>query len=93
MDISSVTRSVPAPAQSVPAEQTDKAAQARDVVQAVKALNASEMFGDNILEFQRDSETHRMLIRVVNRKTKEIVSQIPPDYVLRLAESLKIPKE
>ena len=92
MDISSITRSVPAPAQTVAADQTEKGSQNRDVVQAVKALNGAEMFGDNELEFQRDAESHRMLIRVVNRKTKELVSQIPPDYVLRLAENLKDPK-
>jgi flagellar protein FlaG len=91
MDISSMNRSVPAPA-PVPTDQAEKAAQNRDVVQAVKALNAAEMFGDNELEFQRDPQTHRMLIRVVNRKTKELVSQIPPDYVLRLAENIKQPK-
>ncbi len=92
MDISSMNRSEAAPVQSVPTDQTEKAAQNRDVVQAVKAVNAAEMFGDNELEFQRDPQSHRILIRVVNRKTKELVSQIPPDYVVRLAENLKAPK-
>ncbi|HUA60266.1 MAG TPA: flagellar protein FlaG [Verrucomicrobiae bacterium] len=92
MDISPVNRSVPAPAQSVSVDPVDRSGQNRDVVQAVKAVNSAEMFGDNELEFQRDPQTHRMLIRVVNRKTKELISQIPPDYVLRLAENLKTPK-
>jgi uncharacterized FlaG/YvyC family protein len=30
-----------------------------------------------------------MVVRIVNRNTKEVVSQIPPEYVLRLAEDLK----
>jgi uncharacterized FlaG/YvyC family protein len=30
-----------------------------------------------------------MLIQVVDRKTREVVSQVPPEYVLRLAEDLK----
>jgi uncharacterized FlaG/YvyC family protein len=67
----------------------DKAAENREVVRAVKALNSTEMFGENELEFQRDPQTQRMLARVVNRQTKEVVSQIPPEYVLRLAETLK----
>jgi flagellar protein FlaG len=92
MDISSMNSSAPAPAQPVSVEPADKAAQNRDVVQAVKAVNAAEMFGDNELEFQRDPQSHRMLIRVVNRKTKEVISQIPPDYVLRLAENMKAPQ-
>jgi uncharacterized FlaG/YvyC family protein len=74
--------------QAIPAEQ---AAAHRDVVQAVKALNATEMFGQgNELTFQMDTQTKRMVIRVVNRQTKEVVSQVPPEYVLRLSEDLKI---
>ena len=30
-----------------------------------------------------------MVIRVINRQTKEVVSQVPPEYVLRLSEDLK----
>ena len=48
------------------------------------------MFGhDDELVFQKDQRTQRMLIRVVNRETREVVSQLPPEYVLRLAEDLK----
>jgi len=90
MDIASVNRvTQPAPA-SVPAIPADVASENREVVQAVKALNGSQMFGDeNQLTFQRDSQTQRMVVRVVNRKTNEVVSQIPPEYVLRLAADLK----
>ena len=68
----------------------DKASQNRQVVQAVKALNKSEMFGeDNGLEFQKDPNTKQLVVKVVNRKTSDVVSQIPPEYVLRLAEDFK----
>jgi uncharacterized FlaG/YvyC family protein len=30
-----------------------------------------------------------MVVKVVNRTTKDVISQIPPEYVLRLAEDLK----
>jgi uncharacterized FlaG/YvyC family protein len=90
MDINSVNRSMDVVATVAAAVPTEKAAQKRDVIQAVKALNATEMFGqDNELLFQRDSQTKRMVVRVVNRQTKDVVSQIPPEYVLRLAEGLK----
>jgi uncharacterized FlaG/YvyC family protein len=76
-----------APAVSTP---VDAATENRDVVRAVKALNGAELFGeDNQLTFRKDPETQRMVIRVVNRKTEEVVSQIPAEYVLRLAEDLK----
>jgi len=90
MDISGVNRSgpgAPAPAPVAPAENH---AQNREVIQAVKALNATEMFGEqNELLFQQDPQTHRMVVRVINRQTKEVVSQIPAEYVLQLAAGLK----
>lgn len=89
MDITAVNRIAQAePAATV--VPSDPATNNRDVVQAVKALNQSEMFGqDNELQFQRDQASRRMVIQVVNRKTHEVISQVPPEYVLRLAEDLK----
>jgi len=93
MDITGVNRSLQAaPAHTAPVP-VDHAAQNRVVVQAVKALNGTEMFGqDNQLQFQKDQRTGRMVVRVVNRKTNEVISQIPPEYVLRLAQDIKQPK-
>jgi uncharacterized FlaG/YvyC family protein len=80
--------SAPTPVQAISAE---RAAENRDVVQAVKALNATEMFGQgNELTFLMDPQTKRMLLRVVNRKTRETISQVAPEDALRLAEDLKI---
>jgi uncharacterized FlaG/YvyC family protein len=90
MDINAVDRSAHGTAAPAAPAPVDAAAENRDVVRAVKALNGTEMFGeDNQLTFRRDPETQRMVIRVVNRKTDEVVSQIPAEYVLRLAEDLK----
>jgi uncharacterized FlaG/YvyC family protein len=48
------------------------------------------MFGsENVLRFQKDQETNRFVVRVINRKTGEVLSQVPEEYVLRLAEDLK----
>lgn len=90
MEITAVDRSghpMAAPAEAVPAAQ---AAENREIVKAVQAVNGTEMFGDESqLVFQRDPESHRMVVRLVNRKTGEVIAQIPPEYVLRLAEDLK----
>jgi flagellar protein FlaG len=92
MDITGVNRSLPAAAANTPAP-VDHSAENREVVQAVKALNGSEMFGqDNELRFQKDQQTGRMVVKVVNSKTNEVISQIPPEYVLALAEDWKQPK-
>jgi uncharacterized FlaG/YvyC family protein len=90
MDITAVNRSMPASVGAVSEIPGQKARENRDIVKAVKALNSTEMFGqDNHLTFQRDLYSHQMVLRVVNRKTEEVVLQIPSEEVLRLAEDLK----
>jgi flagellar protein FlaG len=90
MDITGVNRNFSAPVTGVAEIPTEKAAENRPIIQAVKALNGTEMFGhDNQLTFQRDPESKRMVVQVINRNTHEVVSQIPPEYVLRLTEDLK----
>ncbi|MCL4402722.1 MAG: flagellar protein FlaG [Acidobacteria bacterium] len=76
-----LTATTPSPQQSV--EQ-------KEIVQAIKAVNKAGLFGeDDELTFQMDRETRRPVVRLVNRKTKEVIRQIPPEYVLRMAEDLK----
>lgn len=90
MDITAINRSATGVHAPEPAVTSDKVAEKREVVQAVKAVNGSEMFGmENELRFQKDPETNRFVVRVVNRKTREVISQVPEEYVLRLAEDLK----
>jgi uncharacterized FlaG/YvyC family protein len=89
MDINSLHQNFQVSSAAAPAPTTpvDQAAENREVIQAVKALNGTEMFGhDNELLFQKDRQTNRMVIRVVNKRTQEVISQIPPEYVLRLAQ-------
>ena len=91
MDITAINRAATpglhAPAPDIPVDRT---AENREVIQAVKALNGAEMFGpENELRYQKDPQTHRIVLRVVNRQTSEIISQVPPEYVLRLVEDPK----
>ena len=90
MEISGINGTLGAPVVA-PLEKTPKeAAENRSIIQAVKAVNQSEMFGqDNSLTFQRDPYTKRMVVLVINKHTQEVVSQIPPEYVLRLSEDMK----
>ncbi|HUJ22442.1 MAG TPA: flagellar protein FlaG [Bryobacteraceae bacterium] len=65
-------------------------AENRRLIEAVHAVNATELFGqDNELSFVLDRGSQRPVIRIVNRKTNEVIRQIPPEYVLRLAEAMR----
>jgi len=69
----------------------DKLSEHRELIQAVKALNAAELFGQNQeLTFAVDRETRRPVVRIVDRKTNEVIRQIPPELVLRLAQDLSL---
>jgi flagellar protein FlaG len=62
----------------------------RELIQAVKALNAAELFGDkNEVTFVLDRETHRAVVRIVDRATNQVIRQVPAEYALRMAEDLK----
>lgn len=87
MDITSL-QPVASSNQGLPPVSTEEAAQRRQLLQAAQTVNESGVLGKNQLVFLLDRQTHRAVIRVVDRTTKQVVSQIPPDYVLRLAQDL-----
>jgi flagellar protein FlaG len=90
MDISSVDQQKPLPASALQPVPQEQVAERKQLVQAVKEVNKSEMLGENNeLTFMLDRNTRKAVVRVVNRQTGDVVFQIPPEYVLRMAEELK----
>jgi len=90
MDNGSIHLNLTAPVMPGLSGSSEVLAENRDLIRAVKALNATELFGqDNELTFVLDRETRRPLVRIVNRETKEVIRQIPPEYILRMAEDMK----
>ena len=64
---------------------SDLIPQQREIIQAVKNLNAAEMMGqDNYLQCRIDHQAKRMRIRLVRRQTGEVLAEISPEDVLRL---------
>jgi flagellar protein FlaG len=64
----------------------ERAEQSR-LIQAVKTVNQSGVFGNSEeLVFTLDQPTGRPVIQLIDRETKKVVQQIPPEYLLRLAE-------
>ena len=89
MDISSVNNLAAAGATPAPASPGPVSADQQSLIQAVKAVNAADLFGpNNELSFQLDRNARQVVIRIVNRDTHELVDQLPPEYVLRLAEEI-----
>jgi flagellar protein FlaG len=72
--------------------QSDYGAQIgnRHIIQAVRAVNASGKLGEaSELTFLLDETTRRLVVRVVDRTTGEVLQQIPNEQILRLAQDFK----
>jgi flagellar protein FlaG len=62
----------------------------RALIQAVRAVNGAELYGQqNELSFAFDRATQRAVVRIVDKKTREVVQQIPTEQVLRMAEEVQ----
>jgi len=81
---SSTSSSVPA----TPSVLPEELAMRQKLLQAVKTVNNSGALGANQLVFVMDRATHRMIMRLQDRNTHEVVLQVPPEYVLRMAQSV-----
>jgi hypothetical protein len=82
MDITGIGRTsrAHAPAATEPATDT------REVVQAVRALNGAELLGkENLLVYEMDPKARRIVVRLVNRRTGDMVTEVPIQHLLRLA--------
>lgn len=88
MNVSSVGNQVSAPVEAAATQPAT--AQQRALIQAVKAINPTELFGENTeLTFVMDQKLKRMIVRVIDRSNGEVKLQIPAEYMLRLAEEMK----
>jgi uncharacterized FlaG/YvyC family protein len=62
----------------------------RALIQAVRAVNATDLLGqESELTFVLDRLAKKAIVRIVNKKTGELIRQIPSKEVLRLAEEAR----
>lgn len=62
----------------------------RPAMEAVKAINQSELFGhDRELVLARDPTTHQNMIRIVSRSDGQVIGQIPTEIALQMAAFLQ----
>lgn len=90
MEIGSIDSKIPPVALSGTAIPAEARAEQQQLIQAVKAVNSTELFGQNTeLTFVLDRKTRRPLLRLVDTRTNEVIRQVPPEYVVRMAQELK----
>ena len=62
----------------------------RQLIRAVESVNSSHLFGESTeLTFSYDRHSRKMILQIVDRETKEVVKQLPPEYLLRLAQEFE----
>lgn len=62
------------------------------LIQAVAAVNEARVFGESTeLTFSFDRRTNKLILQIVDRETQEVVRQIPPEFLRRLADDLRKP--
>lgn len=61
----------------------------REVEQAVKEINDYMQLVRRNLEFSVDKDTQHVVVKVIDVESGEVVRQIPPDFILALAKSLR----
>jgi len=59
---------------------------AEQVTQAVERLNGMMQSGQQSLRFAVDDDSGRMVVRVMDAQTEEVIRQIPSEETLRFAE-------
>jgi uncharacterized FlaG/YvyC family protein len=89
MEIGSFDSRIPPVAATGPALPAPVRAEQDQLIKAVRAVNGAQVFGENTeLVFVLDRHTRRPLLRLVDRRTHEVIRQVPPETALRLAGSL-----
>jgi len=89
MDVSSIAIGAALPVSETRQIPPEQAAQRRELVKAAGVINQNQAVGpENELVIVFDRVSHRPVTQVLDRKTKEVVMQVPFESVLRLAQSL-----
>ncbi len=72
-----------------PAEPLLRQPEKKEIIEAVRAVNKAELFGQkNEVTFVVDRQSQKVLVRIVDKETRELVRQIPKEYLQSLASDL-----
>jgi flagellar protein FlaG len=76
------------------AETKEKAEKSREDIekrldQAVQRLNEQMQNGQRELGFSVDNKTDKLIVKVTNKETGELIRQIPAEAVVKMAQSIE----
>lgn len=78
---------MPAVLAEIPAVSPEQRAEQQRMVKAVQTVNDAKLFGQSSeLTFTFDRNSRKMILKIVDRETQEVIRQIPPELLLRLAD-------
>lgn len=80
-----IDRAVGAASDSAQPEPSDEEG-TRQVERAVERLNEMMQSGQSMLKFELNDEAGRMVVRVLDAETEELIRQIPSEETLKFAE-------
>jgi len=61
-----------------------------ELIRAVQSVNEAKLFGESAeLTFSFDRRSNKLILQLVDRETKEVIRQIPPEFLRRLAEDIR----
>lgn len=79
----------PTPQIKLSAQETGGALNRADLDRAVEGLNKTARAFATNLQFSTHEETGRIVVRVIDSETGEVVREIPPERVLAIAASIQ----
>jgi len=83
--VTGIAAMFPAPSAPTPEQRAEQ----QRMIHAIQAVNDAKLFGESSeLTFTFTRHSRKPVLTIVDRETKEVIRQIPPEYLLRLAEDL-----
>ena len=91
--VSTTARRAPSPAvqdQAVPAQtEREQAPDLEALTEAVERIQQSVDLQNRSLQFKLDAPNDSVQILVIDRETEEVIREIPPTQVLKVAEKIR----
>jgi len=71
-----------------PADQAQQTASADQINKAVKSINKTVQASAPNIEFSVDHDTDKLIVKIIDQQTKQVIRQIPNEEVIEIAKSL-----